>query len=168
MRAGDISQAFGGRPTARVMPITAVAVAKGAGGVFATDARALQAAHALFDPVAKLVDVADEALMDAVTGVCGSAPAYLYAFVEALEAGGEAAGLPAEAARQLARATIAGAAALMSESGVEPSELRRQVTSPNGTTEAALKVLMAEDGLGPLLREAVLAAARRSKELSAS
>jgi pyrroline-5-carboxylate reductase len=76
-----------------------------------------------------------------------------------------AAGLPAESARTLARATMIGAAALMAQSGTEPSELRRQVTSPNGTTEAALKVLMGEGGLSPLLRDAVAAAARRSKEL---
>ena len=103
--------------------------------------------------------------MDAVTAVCGSAPAYLYAFVEALEAAGEAEGLPADAARRLARATVAGAAMLLQKSGEEPAELRRQVTSPGGTTEAALKVLMGEAGLGPLLRKAVAAAADRSREL---
>ena len=168
VRAGDISQAFGGRATARVMPITAVAVGQGAGGAFAPDPRAREAAHLLFDPVARLVDIQDEALMDAVTGVCGSAPAYLYAFVEALEAAGEAEGLPRDAARTLARATMAGAAALMAQSGEEPAELRRQVTSPNGTTEAALKVLLGDDGLMPLLRDAVAAAARRSRELSQS
>ena len=165
VRAADIAAAFGGRPVARVMPITAVAVAQGAAAIFATDPRAAEAAHALFDPVAKVVDLRDEALMDAVTAVCGSAPAYLYAFTEALEAAGEAEGLPAEDARILARATMAGAAALMARSGEEPSELRRQVTSPGGTTEAALKVLMGEKGLAPLLREAVAAASRRSREL---
>ena len=71
-------------------------------------------------------------------------------------------------AKALARATMAGAAALMDASGEEPAELRRQVTSPNGTTEAALKVLMGEDGLGPLMRKAVAAAANRSRELSRS
>lgn len=167
VRAGDIANVFA-RPAARVMPITAVAVAKGAGAVVAEDPRARAAAHALFDPVATLVDLDDEGLMDAVTGVCGSAPAYLYAFTEALEAAGEAEGLPPEAARALARATMAGAAALMAASGEEPAELRRQVTSPNGTTEAALKVLMGEGGLGPLMREAVAAATHRSRELSKS
>jgi pyrroline-5-carboxylate reductase len=167
VKAGDIAEAFG-RPTARVMPITAIAVAKGAGAVFAADARARAAAHALFDPVGTLADVEDEGLMDAVTAVCGSAPAYLYAFTEALEAAGEAEGLPPEVAQALARATMAGAAALMSASGEEPAELRRQVTSPNGTTEAALKVLMSEEGLGPLMRKAVAAAANRSRELSKS
>ena len=165
IKAADLAAAFGGRPVARVMPITAVAVGQGAAAIFAPDSSASQAAHALFDPVAKVVDLKDEALMDAVTAVCGSAPAYLYAFTEALEAAGEAEGLPAEDARTLARATMAGAAALMARSGEEPSELRRQVTSPGGTTEAALKVLMGEHGLGPLLRAAVSAAARRSREL---
>ena len=168
VRADDISAAFAGRPVARVMPITAVAVAKGAGAVFAPDARAAAAAHALFDPIASMVDVEDESLMDAVTAVCGSAPAYLYAFVEALEAAGEAEGLPPEAARTLARSTIAGAAALMTASGEDPAELRRQVTSPAGTTEAALKVLMGEGGIGPLMLRAVAAAANRSRELSKS
>ena len=168
VRAGDISQAFGGRRTARVMPITAVAVGKGAAGVFAADETARAHAHALFDPVAGVADIADEDLMDAVPGVCGSAPAYLYAFVEALEAAGEAQGLSAEASRTLARATVAGAAALLAASGEEPSELRRQVTSPNGTTEAALKVLLGEEGLAPLLLKAVTAATERSKELANS
>ena len=167
VKAGDIAEVFG-RPAARVMPITAVAVAKGAGAVFSADARARGAAHALFDPVGTLVDVEDEGMMDAVTGVCGSAPAYLYAFTEALEAAGEAQGLPPEVAKALARATMAGAGALMAASGEEPAELRRQVTSPNGTTEAALKVLMGEGGLGPLLNEAVAAATNRSRELSRS
>jgi pyrroline-5-carboxylate reductase len=168
VRAADISQAFGSRPAARVMPITAVAVAQGAAAIFAPDAGARAAAHALFDPVSSAVDLDDENLMDAVTAVCGSAPAYLYAFTEALEAAGEAEGLPREAAQTLARATMAGAAALMARSGEAPAELRRQVTSPAGTTEAALKVLMGEAGLGPLLRAAVAAAAARSRELSKS
>ena len=168
VKAGDISAAFDGRPAARLMPITAIAVGKGAGAVVSSDARARAAAHALFDPVGILADVEDEAQMDAVTAVCGSAPAYLYAFTEALEAAGEAEGLPPQVAKALARATMAGAAALMDASGEEPAELRRQVTSPNGTTEAALKVLMGEDGLGPLMRKAVAAAANRSRELSRS
>ena len=100
--------------------------------------------------------------------LASAAPAYLYAFVEALEAAGAAEGLSPEASRTLARATVAGAAALLKASGEEPSELRRQVTSPGGTTQAALEVLMGEGGLGPLLGKAVAAAARRSRELSKS
>ena len=93
----------------------------------------------------------------------GSGPAYLYAFVEALEAAGASAGLNAKAAKLLARSTVTGAAALLADSGAEPSELRTQVTSPGGTTQAALEVLLAE--LPDLLARAVAAAAKRSEEL---
>jgi len=165
VRTADLSQAFAGRPVARVMPTTAVAISKGTASIFATDPQAKARAHALFDPVATTVDIADEALMDAAVGVSGSAPAYLYAFIEALEAAGEAQGLSAEVSSKLARATIVGAAALLDLQGGEPADLRRQVTSPGGTTEAALKILMGEHGLGPLLAEAVAAAVRRSREL---
>lgn len=161
----DISQAFDGRRVARVMPTTAAAIGQGVASLYAADPAARARARSLFESLGTVVDLDDEELLHAATGVSGSAPAYFYAFVEALEAGGVAAGLPAEAARTLARATMAGAAALMTQSGVEPAELRRQVTSPNGTTEAALKILMGEQGLAPLLRDAVAAASRRSKEL---
>ena len=103
--------------------------------------------------------------MHVATAVSGSSPAYLYAFVEALEAGGVAAGLTPGAAAGLVRSTMAGAAALMARSAAPPPELRRQVTSPGGTTQAALDVLMGEQGFGPLLRHAVAAAVKRSKEL---
>jgi pyrroline-5-carboxylate reductase len=103
--------------------------------------------------------------MHAATAVSGSAPAYLYAFVEALEAAGVALNLSPDAARDLARATIAGAAALMADSGADPAELRRQVTSPGGTTEAALQVLLGEQGLERLVKAAASAAERRSREL---
>ena len=161
----DISQAFGGRRVARVMPTTAAAIGQGVASLYAPDPEARARALALFAPLGAVVDLDDEDLLHAATGVSGSAPAYFYAFVEALEAGGAAAGLPPEAARTLARATMIGAAALMGQSGADPAELRRQVTSPKGTTEAALNILMGEGGFTPLLREAVAAAARRSKEL---
>jgi pyrroline-5-carboxylate reductase len=164
--AADLSAGFGGRRVARIMPTTAVAIRRGVASIFALDPEAHARAHALFEPVATVVDINDEALMHAATGVSGSAPAYLYAFIEALEAAGAAAGLPPEAARRLARATIAGSAALLDETGGDPAELRRQVTSPGGTTQAALEVLMGEGGLGPLLDQAVAACVRRSKELA--
>jgi pyrroline-5-carboxylate reductase len=148
------------------MPTTAVAIRQGTASVYAPDAEARARAHALFEPVATVVDLQAEDLMHAATGVSGSAPAYLYAFVEALEAAGLSAGLDDAAAKALARATIAGAAALLAESGEDPAELRRQVTSPGGTTAEALKVLMGDHGLGPLLREAVAACVRRSRELA--
>lgn len=165
VRTADLAAAFGGRRVARVMPTTAVAIGQGVASIHAQDAHALACARALFAPLATVVELADEGLMDAATAVSGSGPAYLYAFVEALEAAGVAAGLPETSAAQLARATVQGAAALMAQSGVEPVELRRQVTSPGGTTAAALEVLMGKGGLEPLLREAVAAAVKRSKEL---
>jgi pyrroline-5-carboxylate reductase len=165
VKAADISAAFGGRRVARVMPTTAAAIGQGVASLYAADPTARARAEGLFAPVGTVVNLDDEDLLHAATGVSGSAPAYFYAFVEALESGGVAAGLSPDAARQLARATMAGAAALMTQSGTEPSELRKQVTSPNGTTEAALKILMGDGGLEPLLRDAVAAAARRSREL---
>ena len=165
VRAADISQAFGGRRVARVMPTTAVAVGRGAASLYADDAEALDRAKALFAPVAAVAVLPTEDLMHAATAVSGSAPAYLYAFIEALETAGAAQGLdPAESAR-LARATIIGAAALMAQSGEEPGELRKQVTSPGGTTAAALSVLMGAGGFGDLLPKALDAAVARSKEL---
>jgi pyrroline-5-carboxylate reductase len=142
-----------------------VAIGKGVASIVADDDEARARAHALFDPVGVSVDIAEEALMDVTVAVSGSAPAYLYAFIEALEAAGEAQGLTAKTSRALVRATLIGAAALLDHTAEDPAELRRQVTSPGGTTEAALKVWMGEHGLGPLAVEAVTAAVRRSKEL---
>ena len=161
-----ISEAFGGRRVARVMPTTAVAIGKGVASIYAPDSEAHARAHALFAPVATTVDLIHESLMHAATAVSGSAPAYLYAFIEALEAAGAKAGLSEKASRRLARATIAGASALLEASGEEPAELRRQVTSPGGTTQAAVEVLMGKDGLGPLLEKAVAAAFHRSQDLA--
>ncbi|WP_293904028.1 pyrroline-5-carboxylate reductase [Phenylobacterium sp.] len=165
VKSQDIGKAFGGRCVARVMPTTAAAIGQGTASLYADDPAALARAHALFEPLGAVVDLVDETLMHAATAVSGSAPAYLYAFIEALEGAGVAAGLAPRDARWLARSTLTGAAALLARSGEEPSELRRQVTSPGGTTEAALNVLLSDTGLPPLLREAVAAAVRRSKEL---
>jgi pyrroline-5-carboxylate reductase len=165
--AKDIAEAFGGRPVARVMPTTAAAIGQGTASLYAEDPQVRAQARALFEPLGVVVDLADEGQMHAATAVSGSGPAYLYAFVEALEAAGAAAGLPPKDANRLARSTVAGAAALLAGSGAEPADLRRQVTSPGGTTEAALKVLLGEHGLPLLLREAVARALQRSKELGA-
>ncbi|MDR3512066.1 MAG: pyrroline-5-carboxylate reductase [Caulobacteraceae bacterium] len=165
VRVADIADAFGGRRVARVIPTTAVAICKGVTSIVAADKTSRARAHALFEPVGVTVDIPAEGLMDVTTAVSGSAPAYLYAFIEALEAAGEAEGLTAEASRTLVRSTLIGAAALLDHTGEDPAELRRQVTSPAGTTEAALKVLMGEHGLWPLAAEAVAAAVKRSKEL---
>jgi pyrroline-5-carboxylate reductase len=167
VRARDIAKAFDRPCVARVMPTTAAAVGQGTASLYADDPAALARAHALFEPLGAVVDLNDETLMHAATAVSGSGPAYLYAFVEALEAAGLAAGLPKKEAARLARSTVVGAAVLMAAGKTEPAELRRQVTSPGGTTQAALDVLMAENGLAPLMREAVARAVRRSKELGA-
>ena len=163
--SADIAKAFGGRAVARVMPTTAVAIGQGTASVFAETPLARAEARALFAPLGMVVDLGEETLMHAATAVSGSAPAYLYAFIEALEAAGAAAGLSTGQAEHLARSTLIGAAALLASSGEDPAELRRQVTSPGGTTQAALEVLLAEHGLPSLLREAIGAAMRRSKEL---
>ncbi|MBO9706747.1 MAG: pyrroline-5-carboxylate reductase [Caulobacter sp.] len=165
VRAADISEAFGGRAVARVMPTTAVAVGLGTASIYAATAQARARAHALLAPVATVVDLEDEGLMHAATAVSGSAPAYLYAFIEALEAAGAGQGLTPEDAARLARSTIVGAAALLGQGGEDPAELRRQVTSPGGTTAAALSVLMGEGGFGDLLPRAMAQAVKRSEEL---
>lgn len=162
-----IAREFGGRSVARVMPTTAAAIGQGTTSLYAADPAALARARALFEPLGTVVELADEGQIHAATAVSGSAPAYLYAFIESLEAAGVAAGLSAADASRLARSTIAGAAALLARTGEDPAELRRQVTSPGGTTEAALNVLLGEHGLPPLMREAVANALRRSKELGA-
>ncbi len=113
----------------------------------------------------EVATVADEKLMDVVTAVSGSGPAYVFHFIECLTAAGVNAGLPGEIAAKLAGQTVLGAAMLASQSGENPSTLREQVTSPNGTTAAALSVLMGEDRLKSLVGEAVEAARRRSIEL---
>ena len=165
VRASAVAKEFGGRAVARVMPTTAAAINRGTASLYADDPAALARAHALFEPLGAVVDLDDEAQMHAATAVSGSGPAYLYAFVEALEGAAIAAGMPAKQAARLARSTMTGAAALLAESGGEPAQLRRQVTSPGGTTEAALEVLLSDRGLAPLLREAVAAAVKRSKAL---
>ena len=103
--------------------------------------------------------------MDVVTSVSGSGPAYVFLLAEVLAAAAENEGLPADVARRLAGRTVAGAGALMLETAASASDLRKQVTSPGGTTQAALDVLQAPDGLALLLRRAVQAATHRSREL---
>jgi len=104
--------------------------------------------------------------MDAVTAVSGSGPAYVFLLAEALARAGASAGLPRELAAKLARVTVAGAGELLHRSPLDPAALRQNVTSPGGTTAAALDVLMAPDGLDPLMTKAVAAATRRSRELA--
>ncbi len=120
----------------------------------------------LLESIGAVEWIDDEALIDAVTGVSGSGPAYVFYLAEALSEAGVAAGLPVELAQKLARHTVCGAGELMHQSPLEPSDLRKNVTSPNGTTQAALEVLMDEEGLSELLTRAVAAATLRSRELA--
>jgi pyrroline-5-carboxylate reductase len=104
--------------------------------------------------------------MDAVTAVSGSGPAYIFLLAESLARAGEKAGLPPMLAANLARATVAGAGELLHRSPLDPATLRHNVTSPGGTTAAALDVLMSADGLDALMERAIAAATRRSRELA--
>lgn len=157
------------RAVVRAMPNLPASIGRGATGACASsevtpEQRAW--ADALFSAIGTLAWLDDEEGIDAVTAVSGSGPAYVFLLVEALEAAAVAAGLDAQTARRLARATVAGAGALLDASPEEAEALRRDVTSPGGTTAAALDVLMRQDGLTALMREAVAAAKRRAGELS--
>jgi len=119
----------------------------------------------LLEPLGGVEPMQAERLLDAVTAVSGSGPAYVFLLAECLAAAAEQEGIDRATAIRLANATVAGAGALMLETGEAPGALRKQVTSPGGTTEAALDILGAGEGLGPLLRRAVAAATQRSREL---
>ena len=151
----------------RSMPNTPAAIGKGVTALFAGDAPAdiVALARTLLSAVGSVVMLDDESLMDAVTAVSGSGPAYVFLLAEAMTAAGIKAGLPAELARLLAEATVSGAGALIGAADDPPSQLRINVTSKGGTTAAALSVLMAEDGMEALMTRAILAARDRSVEL---
>ena len=117
--------------------------------------------------IGTVVAIDDETLMDAVTALSGSGPAYVFLLAEAMEAAGIAAGLPTALARQLAQATVSGAGALIEAADEPPSVLRENVTSKGGTTAAALAVLMDENGFSLLVERAVQSAKARSVELGA-
>lgn len=155
-------------PIVRCMPNTPAAIGKGmmvvvGNGKVSDDTMTF--VTELLSASGKVALIDDEGLMDAVTAVSGSGPAYIFHFIECLTAAARAAGLPDDIAALLAMQTVYGAACLAAESGEDPAVLRRQVTSPNGTTAAALEVLMGGDRLKSLLTEAVEAARRRSVEL---
>jgi len=156
-------------PIVRAMPNTPAAVGRGItaiiGNAHATPEQ-LDLADMLLQAVGQVVRLEDEGQMDAVTGLSGSGPAYVFHMIECMAKAGEAQGLSPELAMQLAQATVAGAGALAEAADETPAELRRNVTSPNGTTQAGLEVLMDEDtGLPPLMARTVKAAADRSREL---
>ncbi len=157
-----------GTPIVRAMPNTPAAIGRGITafvGNPAADEAHLATAGTLLSAVGETIRLEAETAMDAVTAVSGSGPAYVFLLIETLARAGEAEGLAPDLALSLARATVAGAGALAAESGTDPATLRKNVTSPGGTTAAALDVLMAPDGFPALLRDAVAAAARRSREL---
>ncbi len=153
----------------RTIPNTPAAIGRGITAMVAnsnTSARQLQLATGLLSAIGEVVTVEREELIDCATAVSGSGPAYVFYMTECLARAGEKIGLPPALAMQLARATVAGAGELMRVTGIEAATLRQNVTSPKGTTYAALQVLMAEDGMAPLLEKAVKAAADRSRELA--
>jgi pyrroline-5-carboxylate reductase len=165
----SLAQAFPRQRIARAMPTTAAALNVGATSLWSSDPVARARARTVFAPLGAVVDLDDEDLMHVATAASGSAPAYVYALAEALEGAARAQGLTAKVARELSRSAIVGAAALLKAKDEDAAELRRQVASPGGTTEAALKVLLDPDrGLMPLMDRAVGAAADRSRALSSS
>lgn len=153
----------------RAMPNTPAAIGRGI-TVAVPNAKVSSGQRSLVDAllsaVGKVEWVDDEALMDAVTALSGSGPAYVFLLAEAMARAGAAAGLPTGLAETLARATVAGSGELLARSPLAAATLRQNVTSPGGTTAAALDVLMGKDGLERLMVEAVAAATRRSRELA--
>lgn len=157
-------------PVVRAMPNTPAAISQGITAIVGNqqaDAAGMAEAETLLSAVGQVVRLQNEQQINAVTGVSGSGPAYVFHMIETMAAAGEAQGLPADLAMQLAKSTVAGAGALALQSEEDPAQLRINVTSPNGTTQAALEVLMdPEHGFPPLLRRAVKAAKERSEELA--
>jgi pyrroline-5-carboxylate reductase len=158
-----------GSAVVRAMPNTPASIGRGItaaiGNAAVTD-KQRAACDALLRAVGEVTWVNDEALIDAVTAVSGSGPAYVFYLAECLAQAGAKAGLPPDLAEKLAVWTVSGAGELLHRSDLSADVLRRNVTSPNGTTHAALQVLMAENGLSDLMERAVKAAADRSRELA--
>ncbi len=157
------------RPVIRAMPNTPAAIGKGISAVIGNKAvsnKDMGLAEGLLSCVGGVIRVKSEEALDVVTALSGSGPAYFFYMVEALAAAGVRAGLDEDVALTLARETFTGAAALLEASGEAAAGLRRKVTSPGGTTEAALSILMADGGLKALMEKAILKATARAKELS--
>ncbi len=169
--AGQLQRWLGGGvAVVRTMPNTPALLGAGVTGLFASpevpaDGRAR--AQALLEACGRTVWIDDEAQMDAVTAASGSGPAYIFLLAEAMEAAAIAEGLPADAAATLVRQTVLGAARMLTESGEDPAELRRRVTSPGGTTQAAVETFEA-GGLRALVADAIHNATVRGRELSAA
>jgi pyrroline-5-carboxylate reductase len=167
----SLAKAWGTRARiVRSMPNTPGAIGRGITAIYATRKTGPQdrkLAERLLSALGETVWVKKEELIDAATAVSGSGPAYVFLLVEALTEAGIAEGLPRDVAAKLARQTVGGAGALLDAEKTAPGELRRNVTSPGGTTEAALTILMAGNGLGKLMQRAVRAARKRAEELGA-
>jgi pyrroline-5-carboxylate reductase len=164
----SVAEVCGGN-VVRAMPNTPAAIGRGITvAVAANNVGSAQraTADALLRAIGSVEWVEDESLMDAVTAVSGSGPAYVFLLADELARAGVAAGLPEELATKLARETLAGSGELLHRSDLSAATLRQNVTSPGGTTAAALEVLMGADGLELLMTRAVAAATRRSKELA--
>ena len=164
-----LSAAFPGRPLVRAMPNTPSSIGAGMTAFTVTDdlsAAQKMSVKKLLSAAGKVEEVATEAMIDVVTAISGSGPAYVFYLTEALEAAALDIGLPSELAPIFARETIIGAAALMKQSAEPAGDLRVAVTSPGGTTQAALDVLMSETGMAPLMKLTVRAALKRAKDLS--
>ena len=163
-----LEQVCGGM-VVRAMPNTPAAIGRGITVAVAADnvsAAQRATADALLRATGAVEWVDDESLMDAVTAVSGSGPAYVFLLAEEMALAGIEAGLPADLATKLARETVAGSGELLRRSEQDSATLRQNVTSPGGTTAAALEVLMGKDGMQPLMIRAIAAATRRSKELA--
>ncbi len=160
---------YPGAAVVRAMPNTPAQVGRGITGAVGNERVREEDRKLVSALLAAVGDVAwldDEGLIDVVTAISGSGPAYVFHFVECLAAAGEALGLPPDLAARFARATVEGAGELLHRSELSPTDLRRNVTSPGGTTAAALAMLTAEGALEALVTQAALAAKRRSEELS--
>ncbi len=168
VRFATLAEVFGTRPLVRAMPNTPGAIGAGATGYVlgqGTDKQSDAWARRLLQPLGLLEKLGDESLIDAVAALSGSGPAYVFLMVEALAAAGAGAGLPPAQAMRLARQTVIGSGALLAHDKRTPNQMREAVTSPGGTTQAALDTLMDGGGLAMMMRRAVEANMRRSKEL---
>lgn len=168
VRAPDLSAGFAPRPVARVMPTTSMAVGEGVASIWAQSDADLDRVRGLFAPVAKVVGLGDEGLMDAATAVSGSGQAYFFAFVDALTKAGVEQGLSPDQAEALASGTLVSAAAAMKQDGARAEDLIARVASPGGTTRAALDVFAQDGALERLVSEAAAAAVARAAALSRS
>ena len=168
--SAQLQRWLGGGAVVRAMPNTPALLGAGVTGLFATagvSAEQRRQADEVLASAGRTVWIDDEARMDAVTAVSGSGPAYVFLLAEAMEAAAIAQGLPADAARTLVVQTLLGASRMLDESGEAPAELRRRVTSPNGTTQAAIESFQGED-FEAIVARAIDAATRRGQALSAA